>query len=250
MNKLHFTTALIIFATSSASAMTINMVSNTVYNSDTTIMDAALGVTGFTIEDFEDNNLVNGLSIEYTNPDSGPITTLPNLYQDGSGLFSNNSWDSSGSLVNTINNLVWFGNTNPNAPSDNRGAISSRVTFHLNSQVTAFGIGLGNFQADAVDHALLVNGVEIISVIGNLTGFTSGINLRNGYLLIHGEAGESIESVAFQVYETNTKNPLSGFSGDGLVFDHVALAAVPIPAAAWLFGSGLLALIGFGRRKV
>ena len=31
--------------------------------------------------------------------------------------------------------------------------------------------------------------------------------------------------------------------------DPVALAAVPVPAAVWLFGSGLLGLIGIARRK-
>jgi hypothetical protein len=37
----------------------------------------------------------------------------------------------------------------------------------------------------------------------------------------------------------------------GLAFDNFSpsTAAVPIPAAAWLFGSGLLGLAGMARRK-
>jgi len=38
----------------------------------------------------------------------------------------------------------------------------------------------------------------------------------------------------------------SGTVGSGTV---QSLAAVPIPAAVWLFGSGLLGLIGMARRK-
>lgn len=42
-------------------------------------------------------------------------------------------------------------------------------------------------------------------------------------------------------------DPLSGVTGTGeFIF---SAAAVPIPAAAWLFGSGLLGLIGIARRR-
>ena len=37
---------------------------------------------------------------------------------------------------------------------------------------------------------------------------------------------------------------------DVTVYDlHLAGTVVPVPAAAWLFGSGLLALVGMARRK-
>lgn len=38
------------------------------------------------------------------------------------------------------------------------------------------------------------------------------------------------------------------YRGD-LYVDGVVVSAVPVPAAAWLFGTGLLGLIGFSRRK-
>ncbi len=38
-------------------------------------------------------------------------------------------------------------------------------------------------------------------------------------------------------------------SAAGLAFGEITFQAVPIPAAAWLFGSGLLALGGMSRRK-
>jgi len=40
-----------------------------------------------------------------------------------------------------------------------------------------------------------------------------------------------------------------GSSGTRVLFDNVVLEAVPLPSAVWLFGSGLLGLIGISRRK-
>ena len=38
--------------------------------------------------------------------------------------------------------------------------------------------------------------------------------------------------------------------GDGIGFDEVRFGTVvPVPAAVWLFGSGLIGLIGIARRK-
>ena len=36
---------------------------------------------------------------------------------------------------------------------------------------------------------------------------------------------------------------------DGVLIDDLQYAVVPVPAAVWLFGSGLLGLIGISRRK-
>jgi hypothetical protein len=38
-------------------------------------------------------------------------------------------------------------------------------------------------------------------------------------------------------------------NSDYVYLDNIVLSAVPVPAAAWLFGSGLLGLIGVARRK-
>lgn len=43
-------------------------------------------------------------------------------------------------------------------------------------------------------------------------------------------------------------DPLSGITGEGL-FIFSAASAVPLPPALWLFGAGLLGLIGIARRK-
>lgn len=51
------------------------------------------------------------------------------------------------------------------------------------------------------------------------------------------------ESVIFKLENNFT------FSGKGWTSKGMALTSVPIPAAAWLFGSGLLGLAGIARRK-
>lgn len=38
-------------------------------------------------------------------------------------------------------------------------------------------------------------------------------------------------------------------NNSGLMLDNVSVSAVPVPAAVWLFGSGLLGLVGYSRRK-
>jgi hypothetical protein len=38
-------------------------------------------------------------------------------------------------------------------------------------------------------------------------------------------------------------------SDNDYAFAAVTVNAVPVPAAAWLFGSGLIALVGFSKRK-
>ena len=71
----------------SVAAFTIDVVANSVYSGDTVAMDTALGITGLTIEDFEDTVLATGLSIQHTNPNAGPTNTLTQIYLDGSGSF-------------------------------------------------------------------------------------------------------------------------------------------------------------------
>ena len=168
-------------------AFLITTAPGTVFDTDTAAMDAALGITGFQIENFEDVNLVNGLSIEYTDPDAGPVTVLPNLY-DPSARWQNNPWDGIYALANTPANQDW------NDVGFNQ--LAKVTTFHINGGVAAFGVGLANFQSDRTTHTLFVNGIDF-GIIDGLPDFDSGIHQRNMYVIINAGQGESILSVGF-----------------------------------------------------
>ncbi|MGB5716109.1 MAG: VPLPA-CTERM sorting domain-containing protein [Gammaproteobacteria bacterium] len=42
---------------------------------------------------------------------------------------------------------------------------------------------------------------------------------------------------------------MSGGDNSGLLLDNVSVNTIPVPAAVWLFGTGLLGLVGLARRK-
>jgi hypothetical protein len=48
-------------------------------------------------------------------------------------------------------------------------------------------------------------------------------------------------------------SPILGVSSillpSGAFYDNIAVAAVPVPAAVWLFGSAMSALVGLSRRR-
>ena len=42
---------------------------------------------------------------------------------------------------------------------------------------------------------------------------------------------------------------VTGFQDTGIIYDNLNFAPIPVPAAVWLFGSGLLGLVGVARRR-
>ena len=44
-------------------------------------------------------------------------------------------------------------------------------------------------------------------------------------------------------------NLTGNYDGSGMFYDNVNFSVVPVPAAIWLFGSGIIGLIGLARRK-
>lgn len=55
-----------------------------------------------------------------------------------------------------------------------------------------------------------------------------------------------------KILEFGVNSAATGYTMSGVYYDNLSLSgtpAVPVPAAAWLFGSGLLGLIGVARRR-
>jgi hypothetical protein len=88
---------------------------------------------------------------------------------------------------------------------------------------------------------LIFNGNSYTPAVG--VGISSdGSGLTGGFINVNAGTGDfrlRLEAGADYVAITN----VGTYLGDWTV------ATVPIPAAVWLFGSGLLALVGFARKK-
>ena len=126
--------------------------------------------------------------------------------------------------------------------------------------ITAVGAfddtSLGGFGLESV----LLDSLTI--TVGNAT-FTQNDEVRATnfpVLLFDGGAFDGIDFVAnYGVFGFfNSAERLMTFTGDDDNFGSIygswdsasySVSAVPVPAAAWLFGSGLLAIVGFVRRK-
>ena len=121
------------------------------------------------------------------------------------------------------------------------------------------GSANGSFDFDAATDTfsnINISAAETYGSISFLNGDASFLELSSGrpsFLNMSFDSAltESGGTIGVAVEETiilfTSPIPITAFlSGSGFV---TGTPAVPIPAAAWLFGSGLLGLIGIARRK-
>ena len=126
-------------------------------------------------------------------------------------------------------------------PCSNQGLFTYRLTFSLTGLDPATARIGGQWAADDSGATILLNGVNTgisydMPAYGALaaftinTGFVAGLNVLNFVISNSGEGA--------------TGMLVRNLGGTAEV------AAVPIPAALWLLGSGLLVLVTVGRRRV
>ncbi len=166
--------------------------------------DAMIGVAGFTIEDFEDVAVTDGLQISVTALDGsyGPASTLPNAFNpvtdDPHGdAFNSSPWDGTGVLLNTFDNLpsVYTFQEHWN----------SIMTLRFVDGVKSVGFSFQQMNMNAV---LVVDGNEL-----GILHAVAGLGLsgdRNGYIRIDG-----CNTTIFEV-EIRSQN------ADGWAIDHLA----------------------------
>lgn len=185
-------------AQTAGAAIVVTFVPASAFNANTAVMDAALGISGSIIEDFEDTTLINGLSIRLS---GGVATTvwnsLPNLSNAATcGSNGIGAWDGTLAASNSVTNLI----DNCAKPT----GLASLTEFLYAPGTTSFGLALTNFQSLAApafavtDHRLFVNGVDL-GVIETLAGsnWSPGI-VRNAYLRVDATGGDTITSVGIQ----------------------------------------------------
>ena len=94
----------------------------------------------------------------------------------------------------------------------------------------------------------------------SISGNGRGNNVSNGWFNVldvafDGSGNLLRLAVDFKQYDETTTMSGPGIFGSlrynapGIALNTTGVASVPVPAAAWLFGSGLLGLIGMARRK-
>jgi hypothetical protein len=121
---------------------------------------------------------------------------------------------------------------------------------------TAYNTDIGTFNAQTLDaFSGTTNGVFGTSLSANGTN----LNVEGaGYA----QTGLTLDGTAFDVYGLSSNGATAGkaqafllgtasfnSATDLLSFTGETQSTVPLPAAAWLFGSGLLGLLGIGRRR-
>jgi len=239
--KLTFTAAVLLAlaATQADAAILLTWFPASDYNSNTSAMNATLGITGDTIDTFETTTLIPGLTITL----SGGVTTttwtsLPNLNNSTSLSCNIGAWDGTDVASNEIANQL-------SSCSQSTG-FAGLTTFAYAPGTTSFGIGLGNFQSltspsnPITNHELFVNGGDMGTIENLDPTWTPGIAL-NAYLVITASGGSSITSVGFENLT----------AADYLTFDHLAVAgttsSAPEPGTLSLICLGALA-IGLARR--
>lgn len=116
----------------------------------------------------------------------------------------------------------------------------------------SFDAKLGNLEAPAQAEAF----IKVLDAVGgtwdewiNVT-FDSDANLTTDW------SGGSVSfdvdaSLVGQLVQIGFNNTATDWGPSGVVYDNLNVGAppVPVPAAIWLFGSGLLGLVGVARRR-
>lgn len=122
----------------------------------------------------------------------------------------------------------------------------------FDDSVLTLGTGTISFANGSGNSLTIYAGSQVLTASNDSQYFTStfpSITLFENALTDFDyivSAGVNDAIVNFDSYAT-TFSDVDGMVGDWQT--EVTLTAVPVPAALWLFGSGLIALVGFAKRK-
>lgn len=163
------------------------------------------------------------------------VTSNPTYTEDGIRVDQVNMgsvWTTYGSSLGFPGVRSWYANGGDYGYTQITQANGS--DFGDVSVITGNGWGSNKY----LNYSLLNNGVEVLS----------GSTLQTSSAFPVSFIGGGYDTIRLSATEALGQTPTSG-SFQALAIDQIKVSAVPVPAAAWLLGSGLLGLIGVARRK-
>jgi hypothetical protein len=133
--------------------------------------------------------------------------------------------------------------------------------------LTSFGTDFYIGAAGIADEVCAINGsnceadldISFNNLVSDLSFVTSGWQTGDSVTASIYDASNSL--LASIIITSNTFVDFSAYTGisrlflddnstaAGIAYDQFNFTTVPVPAAVWLFGSGLMGIIGFSRRK-
>ena len=182
---------------------------------------------------------INSADITPATTSGGAISPLPTI-DVGSSFPLSGAQFSLNSGIPTI-----FDTTNAYyGPDSNFETYNFYAGNYLSISPSPF-IQLGFPYASSFSYDTNTNNVTLnMSILDPATGSLVGQIYTGSNFSIDLRGLNSTSPNAFNGY-TNTEN----FTVDTLNISVTGISAVPVPAAAWLFGSGLIGLFGFARKK-
>jgi len=159
----------------------------------------------------------------------------------------------------TINDNYWFNITSNHlqqgVTAGLDGVLSNIEVFFYQAGTVDFSINLGSpWQSDANDYQ--DNALSVVAGWNNIDISLANIMVNAGDEFVIGlqGAGGSTNLVHGNILNEYAAgnvylNGSISSSSDHDTHFRTYVSAVPVPAAAWLFGSGLIGLIGVARRK-
>jgi len=175
------------------------------------------------------NLLTPDITVNYINTNYDAVT---DLFTTTYSIPSTLSMD--GSTQNTI-----AGGTMTFTAEIATGGILNSGSFSIGGTVASLGFNSGTLlTGDLIDFGFL-NSSQTLEFLFNPTGG----DLASSYTFGSGQGGIILAISGYNGDDFNSSFSTSAYNGIADV------APVPVPAAAWLFGSGLLGLVGIARRK-
>ena len=192
--------------------------------------------------------VVNYNNLAAFQADAAGTLTLVNFDVDfdGNPIAADSPGVSAGSLFSgygiTFDAGVVFGE--PNLPFNGVSPPNTISNSQINTPTPA--LVDGSFSAQVFEVGITNVGAQAILRIFDATDNMLGSILSDTDNTSHDFIGMISDTPIFRM-EYDFISGI-GFEGDNLLFTEI-VSPIPLPAAVWLFGTGILGLIGFSRRK-